>query len=84
MNQFDVFDVTRQKRIIQNVGEKKDLNLGGCMVVELYKQLDNLFVLAGYENGSTGLWDIHRNELVWHNKDRQEPSKNEQKKVIFT
>ncbi|EIE87910.1 hypothetical protein RO3G_12621 [Rhizopus delemar RA 99-880] len=67
---FGVFDVTRYEWIIRKGGEKR---FGACMVVKLYGTVESLFILAGYEDGSTVLWDGNENRMIWHRKEHKEP-----------
>lgn len=43
------------------------------MVVKLYGSVESLFILAGYEDGSTVLWDGNKNQMIWHKKEHKEP-----------
>lgn len=47
------------------------------MAVELYKTVESLFVLAGYENGGTVLWEINngKSRLIWERQEHKEPGK---------
>ncbi|KAI8882206.1 WD40 repeat-like protein [Backusella circina FSU 941] len=70
---FNIFDLTNQKWLIQDAGDNE--KLGACMAVELFGTPDHLFVLAGYESGSTALWEVTKNKsmLLWSQKEHNEP-----------
>ncbi|KAG1470230.1 hypothetical protein G6F56_002802 [Rhizopus delemar] len=69
---FGVFDVAQFEWVVRAGGEKR---FGGCMAVELYKTVESLFVLAGYENGGTVLWEINngKSRLIWERQEHKEP-----------